>query len=133
MEIFDPELRHYPCYVPCLPEDRDFDLPAEFFREFKEAIDRRDVIKWRLLPLQHSAHEKSAMTFYMMVKYRSDRDWRIPREQMVAVLDKWNLPGIAIHITKAQEWGTDAGLFTSPLDKTHPALENVLAQCQGAG
>lgn len=103
VEIYDPIIRMYPRRIWYrkflnLPLD---DLSSELLG----AIDTSEVIKTRWCHVQVHPGQNSVPAFCVLVHYRSCRDWRLPREQMVAVLDKHNLSNIAIFITKRKDWG----------------------------
>ncbi|KAJ5338948.1 hypothetical protein N7452_005676 [Penicillium brevicompactum] len=102
VEIVDPELRFFPRaeWHPEFP-----DLPLDDLRsELLGAIDNTDIIKTKWVYLINAPEQDSELAFALCVNYRSDRDWRIPREQMVAVLDRNNFPQVGIFITKLKDW-----------------------------
>ena len=102
VEIFDPEIRKYPCLAFNTAKDRDIPF-ADLLVDLKRAIDPKDTLRWDLFRMVPSPGEESAMTVFLKVNYRSDRDWRIVREQLVAVLDERDLSRIAVLITKSTE------------------------------
>lgn len=102
VEFIDPRLRYHP-----RRGYRDVsDLPLnDLSTELLGAIDTSEIINTRWCYLDMDPRKEDVKAFCLLVDYRSSRDWRIPREQMVAVLDKHNLSQVAIFITKRKNWG----------------------------
>ncbi|KAJ5779793.1 hypothetical protein N7457_007513 [Penicillium paradoxum] len=74
-------------------------------------VDLTGFLSMSGLRVGHSPKRKDSEPFILInVKYQSNKDWRGVREQIVSILDDFNVPMVGVLILKGRMWGGRSGL-----------------------
>lgn len=102
VEIFDPDCDRENGRSLGPPEHASELGLCHLCQELVSVTDPKELIRGMFWCFgRYPGDEEGELTFWLTVNYRSDRDWRLPREQMVTLLEEKHLPQITILIEKA--------------------------------
>lgn len=101
VEISDPDA--YTFFVRCLEKsDPLWPVSLELKQRIMTTIDLTDMQLLSMPRVGMNQSEKTSPAVLMAVRLRSNRDWRNTRDQIVEILDDFNLPMVEVIIMKGE-------------------------------
>ncbi|KAF7522973.1 hypothetical protein PCG10_006931 [Penicillium crustosum] len=101
IEISDPDV--YTFFLRCLEKsDPLWPVSLELNQRIMATIDHTDMQLLSMPRVGMNQSEKTSPAVLMTVRLRSNRDWRNTRDQIVEILDDFNLPTVEVIIMKGE-------------------------------
>lgn len=101
IEISDPDA--YTFFVRCLEKsDPLWSVSLELNQRIMATIDLTDMQLLSMPRVGMTQSEKTSPAVLMAVRLRSNQDWRNTRDQIVEILDDFNLPMVEVIIVKGE-------------------------------
>ncbi|KAJ5177386.1 uncharacterized protein N7500_000085 [Penicillium coprophilum] len=102
IEISDLDVNTF-FYRPMQESDPIWPVHGELKRKIMATVDLTDMTMLTAGPVGMSQDEEKLLRAVVMcVKYQSNRDWRNTRDQIVHILDEFNLPMVGVIIMKGE-------------------------------
>lgn len=106
VEISDLEIQQQFFVSPIQRTDPVWPVRMEIQDRIQAEVDITDMITLGTIRMGTcDSREEMPLTVSMDVRYDSNRDWRVLRDQIVKILDDMNLPMVGVIIMKAKTWG----------------------------
>ncbi|KAJ5712887.1 uncharacterized protein N7483_010068 [Penicillium malachiteum] len=130
VEIIHPGYESPRYTFPIQKDDRIAGLWSEVRREIAATIDSKDVISFGCYRRGRSKDLKHTIpTVLVLVSSRSVLEWKTTREQIVAILDKFKYPEVAVEIAKdeirtdpSKSGGVNRALLSSGMAKVGQSI-----------
>ncbi|KAJ5476803.1 hypothetical protein N7475_002532 [Penicillium sp. IBT 31633x] len=113
VEIADPAVHSgRPFYAWTVqPQEPLYSVYSDIIAKIHDQVDFSEILSISGLRVGESPDEENSDPFiFVTVSHRSNQDWRCVRDQIVSILDKYNLPMVGVHILKSKMWGGTGGL-----------------------
>lgn len=110
VEISDPALHDPFHFWPVESKHPYFSMHTDFMERITSELHPKDLHSVGAFRIGTTSNVKDSEVFMCLtVDFKSERDWRGPREQVVSILEEFKLPMVGVMILKGKMWGGSSG------------------------
>ncbi|CAI7572854.1 unnamed protein product [Penicillium glandicola] len=110
VEISDSIIHNQFHFWPVESETPYYPVHLDLMERMRKEIDLTDWLSLGAYRMGTTSDIKDSEVFMLLdVDFKSKRDWRGPREQMVSILEEFGLPMVGVIIQKGKMWGARWG------------------------
>ncbi|OQE05459.1 hypothetical protein PENVUL_c024G05521 [Penicillium vulpinum] len=126
VEISNPIIHEPFRVLPMGPRDRIHSVQSAVIQRIEHEVDLTDCLHYGTMRIGTTQDTKnSEVVMFLKVDFKSKRDWRGPRDQILSILEEFKLPMVGVMIMKGRMWG---GSFGLPERRRKPENSELVAQ-----